>query len=249
MSILEEYAARYRRPASVMIIDGTPPSDDPFASKFGCVSAALEGEEWPMLNGSPMVPFCQINCAELPLVPLELRGIGFIAIFISNSRGDEFPMSCDPAGKGWQVRVYPSGQALAALSFPQLEERPVSIWKRIFPTMPLEFKPSAIQWELEDDYPDLMDVETLSPEMYAYFEDHDQEYEDECRNISDSKVGGWPTFTQAQIFYGCTPAPVYVLQFGNEEDVDLFWGDLGIASFGVVKKDGADTWFMDTNFT
>ena len=173
---VDEIRRKLARKASLMVVGGFRPPADPFASWFGRVRVALPDEAWPAHSEKPMLPLCQINCMELPYRPAAIADIAFISVFISQG---ELPYDT-PNGEGWMLRNYPTLDHLVETREPD----PGGL-----------IKPFPVRWNLcEEDYPCWEDVEIeLPPDM-------EENYNDLCENQEGSKVGGWPSLIQSEIF-------------------------------------------------
>ena len=102
-------------------------------------------------------------------------------------------------GDGWMLRAYPSLEGLVP----------------IVPPADIGYlKPFPIRWELiEDDFPCWDDVSIPLPP------DIDENYHELFDNQYCTKVGGWPSLVQSEIFWAPLnqhPAnPEYVLQIDS----------------------------------
>jgi Domain of unknown function (DUF1963) len=209
------------RKGSKMIVGGFRPSGNPLASWFGRVNVAASHEVWPAYKGMPMMPLCQINCAELPYIPDSLAGVAFIAVFIAP---DRLPVDVAPNGEGWALRTYESLAHLVPV------QQPVMVIQD-------PIKPFPVRWELiENDYPCWGNV----PEEYIdeYLVEH---YHDFFKTQYCSKIGGWPSLIQGGIFYQAKTE--YVFQIDTENKAQWAWGDQGTGYFGRETESG--TWVLD----
>ena len=201
-----------RRRAIVLEIGGFRPPDNPFASWFGRVNFAANGERWPIINGEAMHALCQINLTEMPFRPPRLSDLELIAVFVGPR---ELPNG-NVNGTNWCLRAYPSLAQLVPLP-PQ--ETGTHI--RSFPMRPRI---------IEEDYPMWEDVnveldEDLAGDYYGHFE-----------NVRGLKLGGWPTLIQSEIFWAPwnnhPASPEYVFQIDSVEKGNWMWGDNGVGYFG-----------------
>ena len=222
---VEEIRRRLVRKASVMSLGGFRPPSDPFTTWFGRIRVALPHEIWPTDDGKPMLPLCQINCAELPYKPDALSDIALISVFITQ---DELP-SDTPNGEGWSLRTYASLDGLVEIE----EPKPTTL-----------IKPFPVRWELiEEDYPIWDDVDIkVPPEV-------EDNYYDLFVNRDGSKVGGWPTLIQSEIYWAPWnkhPAnPAYVFQIDSEEKAHWAWGHAGVGYFGRGTGSATDQWAFE----
>lgn len=220
----KELRQRFARKASVMVLGGFRPPEDPLASWFGRIRVALPHEVWPSHNGKPMFPLCQINCTELPYTPDALSDIALLSVFITQ---DDLPFD-SPNGEGWALRTYAKLDGLIEV----IEHGPTP-----------QLKPFPMRWELiEDDYPCWEDVGMeVPPEV-------EENYYDLFKNRDGSKVGGWPSLIQSEIYWGPWnkhPAnPVYVFQIASEEKAHWAWGDEGVGYFGRGRGGASDQWAL-----
>lgn len=221
---IEDIKQQLERKASIMTIGGVRPPQDLSASWFGRVRLARADEVWPSHHGKPMLPLCQINCIELPYCPDRLSDLALITVFISQ---DELPLD-SPNGEGWELRTYSRLDDLTEIVEPENSNL---------------IKPFPIQWQLcEHDYPCLDDVTVeLSPEV-------EENFEDLFENQSRSKLGGWPTLIQSEIYWAPWnkhPAnPEYVFQINSEEKANWWWGDAGVGHFGRGTGEAQNQWAM-----
>ncbi|MEW6735720.1 MAG: hypothetical protein AB1489_30795 [Acidobacteriota bacterium] len=147
---------KVKRPANKIIVEPTHQEVDvsanPFGSWFGHIGAMNANEQWPHWRSTPMVPLCQINTAELPVMPQTISDIALICVWIGkrNSwrRGS-------PSGMGWQIRCYSSLNGLIPIkdTFRKLLNKSWTgkllhlIQRTSIPD------PTPIKWQLVDDYP------------------------------------------------------------------------------------------------
>ena len=222
---IKEIRQLLARKASTMIIGGFRPPEEPLTSWFGRVRVARADEAWPVHNEKPMLPLCQLNCGEMPFVPDSLSDIAFISVFISQ---DELPVDM-PNGVGWQLRAYPGLDGLIEVAEPRIEGG---------------IKRFPLRWEMiESDYPSLEDVIIELPANVK--ENYDERFENQHR----SKVGGWPSLIQSEIFWAPMnehPAnPEYVFQIDSEEKARWAWGDGGTGYFGRGTGEAKDQWTLE----
>jgi uncharacterized protein YwqG len=221
---LEQIRTQLKRKASQIIVGGFKPPAHPETSWFGRVRLAQANESWPIHDGKPMIPLCQLNLAEAPYVPPNLEDIAFLTIFIS---AHTLPLDT-PNGDGWEVRAYSSVENLIEIVEPDHGSRIRSL---------------PIRWELiEEDYPSWEDVVIALPE------DIEENYYDLFEVKDCSKIGGWPSLIQSEICwapFNQHPAnPAYVLQINSEEKVHWMWGDNGVGYFGRGTGQAKDTWTL-----
>jgi hypothetical protein len=159
-------------------------------------------------------------------VPQALADISFITVFISPG---ELPDGTEN-GDGWCLRAYAAGTELVAITVPK-NGSPI--------------RPFAAQWELiAADYPTQDDLPANFPDDLA------DEYSDleVFENQGGTKVGGWPTNIQSEIFWAPMnqhPAnPEYIFQIDSEPKANWQWGDGGVGYFGRGTGNARDVWTM-----
>jgi hypothetical protein len=208
----ESIRAELRRRAIVLEVGGFRPPDDPLASWFGRIAVGAPGEEWPVHNGSPMLPLCQINLTSLPFRPPHLDDMEMIAVFIGPAK---LPID-KPNGDGWLLRTYKTLSGLVPIQGPDTRAA-----IRVFP-----MRPKVI----EDDFPCWEDVPIEVPDEIS------NDFQDLYENTSGFKLGGWPSLLQGEIFWAPWnrhPAePEYVFQIDSNEKAGWSWGDDGVGYFG-----------------
>lgn len=221
---LEQIKAQLKRSASKIIVGGFRPPEHPQASWFGRIRLAEVNEGWPMHADKPMIPLCQLNLTESPYVPSNLEDIAFLTIFIS---AQELPLDT-PNGEGWELRAYSSLENLTEI---------------VEPSHGSHIRPFPIRWELiEEDYPSHEDISIALPE------DIDDIYYDLFEVKYCSKIGGWPSLIQSEIFwapFNQHPANLeYAFQIDSEEKAGWMWGDAGVGYFGRGTGQATDNWAL-----
>jgi hypothetical protein len=224
---MDEIKQKLVRRASRGALGGSRPPDSPTASWFGKVLVALPDELWPVWDGRPMIPLCQLNLTEAPYVPENLKEIALLTVFLNN---EDLPISTSN-GEGWLLRPYSSLSGLASIAQPELRAEGI--------------KPFAIRWELVDeDYPcwdDAAEMD-LPPEV-------DEDFSDLFHNIDATKLGGWPTLIQSEIYWAPHnrhPAnPEYAFQINTEPKARWQWGDAGVGYFGRGTGEHTDVWTFE----
>ncbi|GAB3957392.1 hypothetical protein GCM10028805_50020 [Spirosoma harenae] len=201
------------RKAIRMKVGGFRPLDTPYASWFGRVLLGQPDELWPLSNGKPMLPLCQINLQEFPFKPELVQDIAFITLFID---ADTTPVSGNPNGAGWILRTYTSLEDLIPI---------------VQPTFVSAIKPFQMAPEIIDaDFPMLEDCPIALP---ASLED---DYDDLFPNTDGIKLGGWPTLIQGEIDWPPlnqhSTTPTFAFQIDSVEKAHWQWGDNGVAYFG-----------------
>lgn len=201
MPRLTQLKKQLSRKASLIEPCGAPNESDHLASLLGTVLAGLGNEAWPECCGAPMVPVLQLNLSQAPFVPDELRDVAFLALFVDGKNG---PKDGAENGDCWQLRSYDSLAKLSRHSIPAQFERRRG--------RPIRYK------LLERDLPDYEDVADLDIP-----EDIQGAWEDEFGAAEGSKLGGWPSLVQSEIFWAPNnehPAdPKYVFQLAHMERI------------------------------
>jgi uncharacterized protein YwqG len=221
---LEQIKTQLKRRSSQIIVGEFKPLEQPEASWFGRVRLAQANESWPIHEGKPMIPLCQLNLTEAPYVPPNLEDIALLTIFIS---AQALPLDT-PNGDGWQLRTYSSLENLIEI---------------VEPDHGSQIRPFPIRWELiEEDYPSWEDVTIALPEE---IEDN---YYDLFEVKDGSKLGGWPSLIQGEIYwapFNQHPAnPEYAFQIDSEAKAGWLWGDSGVGYFGRGTGQAKDTWTL-----
>jgi uncharacterized protein YwqG len=234
MSGIKEFKALNTRKASVVHVGGFRPTGDPFASNFGLRALGAEGEEWPTMNGEPLLFICQLNLTAAPAVPALLEGVALITFFVDPALGD----LAKENGVNWRIRAYPSLKSLVAMTPPANAAK----LKRGF----------ECRWEALDDHPNYDDPDRVMPEG---FDDSEEELENaelenaELENLARTKIGGYASSIQSEPWWGYqehSSAPAYCLQINSEEKVGLAWGDAGTVYLARGTAEGCrDQWFLD----
>jgi hypothetical protein len=216
---------RIQRPASLAVLSA---DRGPAAGSFlGDVVLGSRGEAWPVHKGRPMRPICQINRAELPHRPQSLADIALVTVFMHWGEDGNFEHIGETPtnGNGWLLRTYADIESLVELVRPAgLEETP----RR------------AVQWKLVEDVPS-WDYVHEAGGIGDLEQVEDFEYSDHFQTLIGFKVGGWPYTVQSEVYWAPWnkhPAdPEFVFQVDSEDEVDLVWGDCGVAYFGRGRKD------------
>ena len=175
MSGINEFERLNTRKVSVLQVGGFRPSGDLFASHFGLRTLGAEGEDWPTMDGKPLLFVCQLNLKAAPAVPALLQDIALITFFVDPKFGNLTKEN----GVDWCLRGYPSLSGLVAMTPPADAAK----LKRGF----------ECRWEALDDHPNYDDPERVVPDG---FDDSEVELE----NLTRTKVGGYASSIQSERF-------------------------------------------------
>lgn len=224
MSSLSEYQRLNTRRASIVQVGGFRPTGDPVVSNFGLGPLGARGEQWPTMEGDPLLFVCQLNLTAAPAVPALLKDITLITFFADPDCGHLGREN----GADWSLRAYPSVSGLVTMAPPGNA-----------PALPRGFE---CRWEAGDDHPNFDDPERVVPDG---FDDSEVELE----NLARTKIGGYASSIQSEPWWGYeehSSAPAYCLQINSEEKVGLAWGDGGTVYVARGTADGCkDQWFLD----
>ncbi len=234
MQEIDRLRQQLARKASKMVLGGEP-SSNPFASWFGRVRVALPHENWPLDEGLPMIPLCQINCAELPYRPESLDNVALVTVFVAP---DGLPPFGTPNGEGWLLRAYADLSGLVEIQEPS--------GCRLIRMMGEEIRVLPARWDVVDDYPSWIDfMDEASDELIETLE-ADDEF-DPLGHQHYSKVGGWPSLIQHRLDWrrvGGDSRTRYVFQIDSELEANWRWGDVGVGYFGRGTEANEDEWLL-----
>lgn len=212
-SILDSHLCK----ASVGVVGGFRPPEDPLCSWFGDVLVCKEGEIWPQWDrvvgkkGVYLTPLAQFNLTEVPFVPEKLKRFKMITVFIDD---DYLPFD-KPYGQGWIVRAYETLEELVPLKRPEVK---------------FEIKAFPMKWELlENEGPSWEDAWSIT-DLTEFNLVTDSEFYDRYENSEKTKLGGYPALIQGELGFGINN---FVFQIGSEDKAGWMWGDCGIGYFGL----------------
>jgi len=216
---------RLCRKATIIELREPPRDANPLASLFGVVLAGLPAEGWPECCGAPMLPVLQLNLTEAPYVPEGLEDVAFVALFVDRNN---VPSDGAANGACWLLRTYDRLEGLSAMTIPPEFERR---------------RPRSIRYRLlERDLPDYDDAADL--DGADEFEDV---WEDEFGAAEGSKLGGWPSLLQSEIFWAPNnehPAdPQYVFQLARLERITPIPADT-VLYFGRGSCESRPMWTL-----
>lgn len=223
------------RPCVPLVFE-KPANIDPFATMFGAVRLAQKDEGWPTCQAAPMVPLCQINLSQAPLVPDALRDVSLLTLFIAPEHArapTEIINTLDPdPAANWTLRSY---GALDGLTIPKA------------PAHGSTLSPRLGEWgAVTPDYAnhDMADavVDIAANDVYAY---------DWSRSVSQTKLGGWPSTVQAVPWWADAAGADtwdFVLQIETEPKAGWHgWGDG--AAYIARSRERPHLWAIDVQFT
>lgn len=224
MDIISDWKRKLCRPASKMIIGGKRPPESPYTSWFGRVTLSQPGEDWPTWRGRPMAPLIQILVDELPFKPSGLADISIIQVYIDP---EDYGLDAEN-GEGWLIKTF---RSLSDLS--PVHQAPIQSSIKAFPGSWVRIDQDFPSYEdLPPDFPDELDE--------SYFENFEHN--------DGTKVGGWPTNIQSEIFWGPLNRhpiePEYLFQIDSEPKAGWAWGDGGVGYFGRGTGRHRDKWAM-----
>ena len=215
---------RYERLASVGQVGGFRPPSTPRTSWMGQVLLGAPGETWPTSEGRPMWGVCQIRVDELPAAaPAGLDGVELVTIFVDLL---ELPFDT-PNGTGWEIRAYPSIDALVPLLEPEREDDDLGV------------RPFPVLWRARVDMPSHDDA---PDDAYReYFTSLEEWPEAAAYGL---KVGGWPATVQNEVTWTLAGEEdvEFVIQVDTDEKSRVMIGDAGLAYFG---RTPSGRWLME----
>jgi len=229
------------RPACLIEVDARLEPADPLrASWFGRVNVALPGERWPAVDGTPMAPIAQLNLREATFVPPALADIALLTVFF----GPDVFSSDSENGDGWLVRAYPVLDELRAIDVPAapVESLRESRYQSDAPVraMPIRYRSLAADFPDWDDVPPELDIpEAIDDSWYDHFGAHE-----------GSKLGGWPSLIQSEIYWAPMnehPAnPEYVFQIDSVPKAKFELVAGGVCYFGRGTGNARNVWTFTT---
>jgi hypothetical protein len=181
----EQFRARFQEveralalPTWRLVRDEVRPFRDEFgASYWGHVNLLGADEEWPSVDGAPLVPLVQLDCRGLAPLPHFLQGVAFLTMF---SRPDPWERN------DLVIRTYQTNDAL----------RPIEP-----PVASIFAKPEFLAvGPAETCFPDRND---LPPGLRVFLEDEFPEslVWKEWGHRYSSRIGGWPAWLQESRVY------------------------------------------------
>lgn len=223
MSEIDEWKVRLSRPASLAVLGGFRPPENPIASWFGKVTLQHPDESWPVGQAGRLLwPLCQFVLAEAPYVPEHIRDLALIQVFVD-------PEDCVYTDTpGWQIRTYEDVNSLIPLAI----EPPSH-----------QLKPLPIRWELvECDLPDRDELPypDFPTELY-------NKWLEQVEPTVGTKLGGWPAPVQNGVgLHTRSGDEEYVFQIESESRANWNLVDSGVAYFAC--SPGGRNWVRSIQF-
>jgi len=224
------------RMTSPIEVGGFRPTQSPLASVFGDVRVALQDENSPVFDGTPLWPLCQFNLGDAPLVPAELSDLKFISIFVHPDIIPESREIIDTAETDFSgpmvIRTYESVHDLVDIRRPDT-------------TTPL--KPFEIRWlDPVPDYPnhDCLAFDFNMLGLGGYYDQPD------AVNVQATKLGGYPGTVQSEPWWDYKENDEnfrFVIQLDCEPKSNWGWGDG--AAFLARSQKNPKLWALDIQFT
>ena len=223
MREIDDWKVRLSRPASLMVLGGFRPPEEPIASWFGRVTLQHPDESWPVGQAGRLLwPLCQFVLSEGPFVPESIRNLALIQIFVD-------PEDCvDPETLGWQIRAYEDLNSLIPLAI----EPPRH-----------QLKPLPVRWELiEHDFPHW--EELPYPDFPTELADT---WLKQVNPTVGTKLGGWPVPIQHGVAFDARNGDEeYVFQIESEPRANWNLVDSGVAYFAC--SPGGHDWVRSVQF-
>ncbi len=220
----------FRKPANI----------DPFSSMFGMVRLSKRDEVWPALNGVPLTPLLQINLMQAPVVPVALRDLSLITLFISEQHSNvptQIIDSSNPAdGATWALRSYAT---LEGLTIPKP------------PVIKTQLRPLLGEWPIPVSEP-RPDYENTKPVgVITTVIDGVEHYSLPKTRSPRTKVGGWPEATRVMPWWvngELVDTWDFVMQIVSEPNAGWAgWG--GGGAYIARSRERPHLWAIDVQFS
>ena len=201
--MMTEFVTEQGRPSSVATITNFEGEQSLFQSRLLGEAMMKEGESWPQREGRYFTPILNLHLSELPHLPRPLQGFAWLSLYIDV---DSLVVGEYPRGENWELRLYKDLQGLAARSTPAPQERAES------------WTPRRLNWSSHQDvlswYSEIQDEDLFPPpweHIRTELPEHIYEWgPDGPYHLSQTKVGGWPSFKQYE--EGASHPEHFVLQ-------------------------------------
>lgn len=208
-------------------------------SKFGGKPYWPKNKEYPTSHhGQPLYLLAQINFSETPqLANFPTKGIIQFYIQDDDLYGMDFDKSIEEiiaAPSGYRVIYHEDvTDDLSALedNLPEVNEECC---------LPLT-REYAITFKLDEEMPSPTDCrfDSIAGDIYD-FDDQTSDYIYDNFSAEGCKLGGYANFTQddpRRDIEGDTWLLLFQLDSVWEEDIEIMWGDLGVANFFIREQD------------
>ena len=227
-------------------------------SKFGGMPYIPKGGSLPTsAEGKPLFMLAQINCEQLPENNIYPKK-GLLQFWIADTEDYLFGLDFDnPCSNDFKrVLYYPTiGEALSTDDF---------IEDYVFDNDNLPFD-ADLQFALHFT----KEIETFSVTEYStqklFIEKWNETFSDKIESLyqlpdeadfihdlysTGHKIGGYPYFTQDDPRKDNDPYTLLLLQIDSDdiEDVEIIWGDCGVANFFINPEDLAKCQFDDVMY-
>ena len=225
----------------------------PWSSKFGGKPYWEKGVEYPKnRDGKPLYMIAQLNFSEMPKIE-EYPSEGILQFFIANddTQGCNFDENYEEVIKnpqGYRVVFHESvikDESLLDQDTPNIKDV----------NMPVDREYALELYSMKDlpkgdscIFDKIVDMEIYKKEDYK-----DELYDEINNRFSSggSKLGGYAYFTQEDPRFGedCDKWQLlFQLASTSYKDIDIMWGDLGVAHFFIekdrlLKRDFSQVWY------
>jgi uncharacterized protein YwqG len=222
----------------------------PWGTKVGGVPYRLQGQPWPVTlddKAAPLAFLAQINYGKLNRhgVVADHPTQGLLQVFISNT--EFYGVEAEFLG---QISPTPRQRFYRVIYHPEIMENAAALDASV-PDIPVDPNGYTLPYDakIETSLDAIHDQETITAGdvgvcavMGMNFDDYSDPAITAVRgalwdfSISGHKVGGYPTFTQADP-REATDDHILLLQLDSDQALGLMWGDVGIANFFIRPAD------------
>ena len=227
-----------------LLIDGKIGKTTPLQSKFGGEPYWLKADDYPTSqNGDPLRLLAQINFSEIEQSIPNFPTTGILQFFVAED--DVYGLNFEDG----------TNQDTFRIVYHEMIKLDQEKWQTDFPDFenrgyfPIE-KESAIFFKVSDEIVAATDYrfnlitgvdQLLESGKDEDYDAHDEMMEEYFKIASGqgSKLGGYPFFTQEDPrAYGDYPTfDTLLLQIDTDDDLNIMWGDAGVANFFIVSED------------